>query len=431
MLIHRTPTWLTGAAALATVAVAAAPAHASTATIEYTQNNSGFEFPIVVPAGVTSFGVVAVGAVGGSGTDDQTGGSGARVTGDIGVKPEESLYVRVGTRGRSGGNGNGGGGGGGGASDIRRKPGSEGLVPDTRLIVAGGGGGSGAANFGGRGGDAGAPGGVSGTSGGHTVNGGGQAGTLDTGGAAGVAGCPPFGGATGTAGSLGQGGDGALGRKVEGGANGGGWAGSIAVGSPGGGGGGGVYGGGGGSGGNTSGGGCGLGGGGGGGGSNRVPTGGSAELELARGDGMVRISFEDTTTPIVTLDPIPTLSLDNTPEVSGTYGSVLGDGAVTVKFYKGNQASGTVADEFEARREEDGTYARSPDFALPDGVYTVQAEQPDAGLHLGKSEARTFTIDTAGPNLKLTSPAPGATGNPTSTVFAGTAGVDPGDSETV
>ena len=146
---------------------------------------------------------------------------------------------------------------------------------------------------------------------------------------------------------------------------------------------------------------------------------------------MVRISFERQPRRSSPWNRIQTLSLDNTPEVGGPYGSVLGDGAVTVKFY--NQIRRRARWRTSSRLVERKT-ARTPGLPIlrsPDGVYTVQAEQPDAGLHLGKSEARTFTIDTAGPNLKLTSPAPGATGNPTSTVFAGTAGVDPGDSETV
>jgi hypothetical protein len=182
---------------------------------------TGSEQNFVVPAGVHSVQVAAVGARGGNGDSTAPGGAGGTASGVLAVTPGELLYLEVGGAGEaflpagagfpigSGGAGgwNGGGsgapsgsGGGGGASDVRTTscgsncPGS--LVSlASRLLVAagGGGGGAGAANSdtSGTGGTADSAGGdafdtFDGTTptgaGGH----GGQPGTLDSGGAGGA-----------------------------------------------------------------------------------------------------------------------------------------------------------------------------------------------------------------------------------------------------
>jgi Glycine rich protein len=257
--------------------VLASPVAAAQATTQ-TFNYTGGEQTFTVPAGVTSLEVLAVGAHGGSAAD--AGGSAAQVTGTLSVTPGETLYVEVGGNGQNGNpNGNSGassggfnggaagGGGGGGASDVRTSPAADGLSPDDRLIVAGGGGGSGQSGecTGGTGGDAEEPG-----ENGSCGNGGGGAGTPGAGGAGGTGGC-----GNGESGELGVGG--------LGGGN--GFNGVFCDHDVGGGGGGGYYGGGGG---------CGAevaASGGGGDGSSLVPSGGSSRLAGAGVEPGVQITY--------------------------------------------------------------------------------------------------------------------------------------------
>jgi hypothetical protein len=97
----------------------------------------------IVPAGVTSIHVVAVGAPGAS-VGTSKGGAGGIASADVAVTPGEVLGVYVGGAGAGGKGGfNGGGnsttGSGGGASDVR--VGSPGTL-ESRLVTAGGGGGA-------------------------------------------------------------------------------------------------------------------------------------------------------------------------------------------------------------------------------------------------------------------------------------------------
>jgi Glycine rich protein len=272
-------------AAGAAVALAAVPAGCtvsrSTTTCSFA--SIGAEDQFVVPPGVSTIDVVAIGGAGGGDTlfFPTFGGRGALVRAVVAVSPGETLYVEVGGAAQSDPNScdtdadclpgfNGGGslidpssGAGGGASDIRTSPASATGSLLTRLIVAAGGGGAGrwgacvpdaAGPAGGAGGDA----GMSGAAGENCLAApggtGGSPGTATAGGTAGVPG----------------GGDGSLGL------------GGLGEGS--GAGGGGLYGGGGG--GTPSGTPDGLGhtfssAGGGGGGSNLVPSGGSAVLTAA------------------------------------------------------------------------------------------------------------------------------------------------------
>lgn len=258
------------------LALSVAPAQAATQAFGYT----GAEQVFVVPAGVTTLHLVAIGGAGGP--SEFAGGVAARVSGDVVVTPGQTLYVEVGGNGHSAGLGgglggfNGGGdgggigaGGGGGASDVRTLPMAAGLAPDRRLIVAGGGGGTGGngeISVGGVGGAAGSNGAET-----TTGNPGGNAGTETEGGAGGL-------------GFFGTGGNGELGIGGAGGA-------SESSGGPGGGGGSGYYGGGGGGGGFTS------GGGGGGGGSSLVPQGGKLELASLATEPQVEIVYTPSTGP--------------------------------------------------------------------------------------------------------------------------------------
>jgi len=242
-----------------TVAMTATSAAAAPSTATKTFTYTGGEQQFVVPIGVTSADVVAVGGSGAAAQNTSAGtskgGQGARVATTLALAPGNTLYVEVGGDGTSSAGGfNGGGystepfplapGGGGGATDIRTSPcgsgcpGAAGSL-QTRLIVAGGGGGGGATGNinaslnplpGGNGGAAAHAGGGSGINGGPS--GGGQ-GTTTAAGAGGGAGT--IGGQPGHDGSLGKGGDG--GAEAGGGGAGGGGGGGYYGGGGGGGGG--------------------------------------------------------------------------------------------------------------------------------------------------------------------------------------------------
>lgn len=189
------------------VVMAAAPA-AFAQVFSYT----GVEQSYLVPSGVTSVHVVAVGAPGGGGTQI-TGGRGAVVSADLPVPQGQTvLYVEVGGTG-AGFNG-GGSPNGGDASDVRLLPRAAADSINSRVIVAGGGGGVG--NY--AGGDAGSDGGG--------ADMGGKAGTATAGGSGGQ-GNPPEACTNGQPGSLGQGGNFSASGGGGGGYYGGGSGGAI------------------------------------------------------------------------------------------------------------------------------------------------------------------------------------------------------------
>jgi hypothetical protein len=185
------------AAATASLALSVPGAGAAVTRTFSSASNAGATGTFVVPEGISSIHVDAVGAKGGDdpGKEDaltitfpsRTGGYGALVSANLPVVPGEALYVYVGGNGASadasgssaagganggGGTGSavkagGGAGGGGGGSDVRMiaAPGSGSQTASlhSRLLVAAGGGGSSdASNAGtpadGNGGTAGQPG---------------------------------------------------------------------------------------------------------------------------------------------------------------------------------------------------------------------------------------------------------------------------------
>lgn len=261
------------------LAAGAAGAQASGATVTRTFSDEGTEQAFVVPAGVESVEVVAIGGEGGE-TIESEGGFGARVESRLSVHPGQTLYAEVGYEGSSSGliSHNGGG-----ASDVRTSPRSAGLSPDDRLIVAGGGGGAGEEALEGgesethRGGAGGNAGDANGEEGGDGIfGGGGEGGTLTRGGFPGM----PFNefecskGTKPEAGSIETGGAGGVCRSdggIEGGQGGAGY-----------------YGGGGGA--------AGFSGGGGGGGSSLVPSGGSFSLAV-NAKAQVQISYTQPANP--------------------------------------------------------------------------------------------------------------------------------------
>jgi hypothetical protein len=162
---------------------------AQAATTTKTFSFTGSEQSFVVPDGVTSIHVVAVGGKGGTGTASTGGGFGAVASADIPIGPGTTLYIAVAGNGSNGSNGgpgaggyNGGGtggtsgdpalgqggGGGGGASDVRTVKRTSSGTLNSRLVTAGGGGGSGGGSGGGNGGAAAADGGTGSGAGGGT-----------------------------------------------------------------------------------------------------------------------------------------------------------------------------------------------------------------------------------------------------------------------
>jgi IPT/TIG domain len=261
-------------------AVACASAQAAGGTVTRTFSEERSEHSFVVPAGVDSIKVVAVGGAGGEG-EAASGGFGARVEGGLSVTPGQTLYVDVGYEGNAFGPAFDNGGG---SSDVRTAPRADGLSPDDRLIVAGAGGGAGEPAgevepeaFGG-GGNAGDAEGEEGEEWllleGQRADLGGKGGSLTDGGSGGIfrgRGCS---GNDGRAGELETGGEGGLG----------------CAGGEGGQGGAGYYGGGGGA--------AGLHGAGGGGGSSLVPAGGSFSLaEPEEEPAQVQISYTQLANP--------------------------------------------------------------------------------------------------------------------------------------
>jgi hypothetical protein len=95
---------------------------------------------------------------------------------------------------------------------------------------------------------------------------------------------------------------------------------------------------------------------------------------------------------------------DTTPRIAGSAGRMPGDdGVVKVKLFNGTLAAGLPAQTLFVPRDA-GTGAWSVDAAaLPDGPYTVQAEQADTAGHVGVSNATTFGVKAPG---GLTPPAP-------------------------
>jgi hypothetical protein len=204
------------ASAIAATSAFAAPAP----TVTETFSSTGAEQQFVVPTGVGSIRVRAIGGAGETGHPSfrsfgAPGGAGADVVSRIPVTPGEVLYVEVAAAGFNGGGVGGfeGGGVGGGSSDIRSLAmASPGSLESRLLVAAGGGGGGGGFDEGvaGRGGDAGSAGTNSSDTerfGPFDTNSqGGATGTL-TGGGAGGAQCEGFTGPwNGTEGGLGAGG---------------------------------------------------------------------------------------------------------------------------------------------------------------------------------------------------------------------------------
>ena len=134
------------------------------------------------------------------------------------------------------------------------------------------------------------------------------------------------------------------------------------------------------------------------------------------------MGLTDHTAPIVTVTTPATSSLltTATPGITGTAGNLLGDSTsvnVVVKL------AGSPVRNFTVTRS--GTSwsvgptewgATSP---LPDGTYTVEANQTDWASNTGTSAANTFTVDSHAPSAVITSPVNGSIVSSSGTTYAG------------
>jgi hypothetical protein len=139
------------------------------------------------------------------------------------------------------------------------------------------------------------------------------------------------------------------------------------------------------------------------------------------------------TSPAVTLNTLglvlrgPKLVSGPSPSFNGTAGTAPEDESVVVNLYPGTSASGSVVEQVTATRS--GTsWTAGPVAALPEGIYTAQAEQaahaPDVN---GFSKSSTFTVDATPPHITLTSPANGSSTASGSELVTGSAGNAEGD----
>jgi hypothetical protein len=143
----------------------------------------------------------------------------------------------------------------------------------------------------------------------------------------------------------------------------------------------------------------------------------------------------ETRSPTVTLETSQltlrkgTAFTDATPRFSGSGGSEPEDGSsVAVKVYSGGSVVRTLTAPIEG-----SSWSTGPVAALPDGVYTAQAEQEDTDPlgQTGFSSLSTFTVDGDAPNVTLSSPGDGSSGSASSVPLAGGAGTAEGDSKLV
>jgi hypothetical protein len=136
----------------------------------------------------------------------------------------------------------------------------------------------------------------------------------------------------------------------------------------------------------------------------------------------------DTTPPVVTLDPVASLSNDAEPTLAGSAGQLLGDEQqVTVTVYEGSSVAGKELLS-EVAPASAGSWSHKL-TRLADGTYTAQASQSDEAGNVGTSQPVTFTIDTKPPAVSIEPvPTPSKDAEPT---LGGAAGNEPGDHQSV
>jgi hypothetical protein len=104
-----------------------------------------------------------------------------------------------------------------------------------------------------------------------------------------------------------------------------------------------------------------------------------------------------------------------TPGFSGIAGNAAGESAmVTLRIYAGGVATGTpVRTVAVTRSGKSWSTGTSP--ALPDGIYTAQAQQTDSAANSSVSNTPSFTVDTSPPSTQLISGPSGTSDSGTAT----------------
>jgi hypothetical protein len=99
--------------------------------------------------------------------------------------------------------------------------------------------------------------------------------------------------------------------------------------------------------------------------------------------------------PVVRLDtPAAGSTMDASPNFGGAGATGSQDAAsVAVKLYSGSQATGSPIHTLNAPVRAVGTFSVKLAASLASGVYTAQAEQSNSAGVVGRSSARTFTVD--------------------------------------
>jgi major membrane immunogen (membrane-anchored lipoprotein) len=146
-----------------------------------------------------------------------------------------------------------------------------------------------------------------------------------------------------------------------------------------------------------------------------------------------------TNAPVVTLDASKLahrgtrLFSDATPSFSGSASAGREEeNHVTLNIYSGTSTSGTPMQKVEAPLS--GTsWTAGPISALPEGVYTAQAEQLDNSFSPkpGVSAAVTFNVDATAPQVTVISPSNGSSTNSGSQPVSGSAGTAEGDLQAI
>jgi large repetitive protein len=143
----------------------------------------------------------------------------------------------------------------------------------------------------------------------------------------------------------------------------------------------------------------------------------------------------ETQAPAVTLD-VPGIArgeqtvVGPIPTFTGTRGTDPEDGAtVKVNIYAGPSSTGTPLQSATAA-VKGATWSAEAVAALPDGIYTAQAEQSGIS-ESGFSAPVSFTVDADAPQPTITTPALGSTVAGSAVLVGGSAGAAPGDSPAV
>ncbi len=167
----------------------------------------------------------------------------------------------------------------------------------------------------------------------------------------------------------------------------------------------------------------------------------TAQAEQSDKAGNIGVSttqFTITThSPVVTLDTAEfaqrgtTLFTGATPTFSGSASEPPEESesseTVTLSIYAGTSASGSPLQTVVGSLNGEA-WTAGPLAALPEGTYTVQAEQKDSGFDApGVSAPVTFSVDDTPPAVTLSYPANGSSASGESQFLKGLAGIAGGD----